>query len=202
MSDQSNQTHKNSDLDKNLIPGHEYDGIRELDNPLPGWWLITFYGTIIFAFLYWIHYTFSGAPDSVAELKMALAEIQASATNHMTNSDSNLTIPKEEELMALAKQVETVKMGRDLFAGKCASCHGPQGAGLVGPNLTDKYWIHGKGSGSDIYQVVSTGVLDKGMPAWKDTLKPDELKSAVAFVLSIKNTNVPGGKAPQGTETK
>src|SRR5574343_592852 len=96
-----------------LIKGHEYDGIKEFDNPLPGWWLVTIYATIIFAFIYVIHYEFGSGPT-------------------------------------LAQEPKVLAMGAEVFTGKCASCHGNELQGLIGPNLTDKYWIHGKGKISDI----------------------------------------------------
>lgn len=183
----------NKETDK-LIEGHEYDGIRELDNPLPGWWLATFYGCIIFAFGYYIAYTFMGAPTLKQELHDAMEQIE-----HIKKSSHKLY--SDEELSAKFT-TQTVEKGKTIFAERCVACHGDKGQGIVGPNLTDNYWIHGKGTRADIYKVVAEGVPEKGMLDWDEILKPDELLAVVSFVYSIKNTNVPGGKAPQGEEVR
>ncbi|PWU19534.1 MAG: nitrogen fixation protein FixP [Bdellovibrio sp.] len=185
--------------------GHdENDGIQELDNPLPGWWLVTFYGTIIFAFFYWIHYTFTNAPDLQGELKLAMDELERVRKNSGGDaggggSGGALPAESEEQLAALFAPGDRADQGKVVFAAKCASCHGPEGAGLVGPNLTDKFWIHGKGTRKDILAVISGGVKDKGMPAWSEMLSKEELYSSAAFVFSIKGKNLPG-KPPEGNE--
>ncbi len=91
--------------------------------------------------------------------------------------------------------------GRIVYVGKCAVCHGEKGEGTIGPNLTDGFWIHGDGKDAAVETVVKDGVADKGMPAWLNSLKPDELKNVVAFVRSLADTNV-SGKAPQGTKVQ
>ena len=189
-----NNDKSNNNGDDKLIKGHEYDGIQELDNPLPGWWLATFYGTIIFAIGYYIAYTFMGAPSLKDELKTAMDQINS---NKPVASKSL----NEDELSAKINP-QSVEAGKALFATRCASCHGEKGQGLIGPNLTDNFWIHGKGTRADIYKVVMEGVLDKGMPTWGELLKPEEIIAVVGFVYSLKNTNVPGGKPPQGEEVK
>lgn len=183
-----------NNIDDKLIKDHEYDGIKELDNPLPGWWLTTFYGTIIFAVIYYIYYTFMGGPTLQDELKVAMNEVNA-------NKAANVKTLSEEELTAKITP-PVIEEGKAVFATRCASCHGEKGGGLIGPNLTDNFWIHGTGTRADIYTVVSQGVADKGMPAWGELLKPEEVIAAVGFVYSLKNTNIPGGKAPQGNEVK
>jgi cytochrome c oxidase cbb3-type subunit 3 len=110
-------------------------------------------------------------------------------------------VASEDELRAFMKDSARIKAGREVFQGKCVSCHGAQGQGGIGPNLTDDYWIHG-GKMTDIVKVVSEGVLDKGMPPWGAILKQDELYSVVIFVKSLRGTNPPGAKAPQGDLVK
>jgi len=181
--------------DDKLIQGHEYDGIHELDNPLPGWWLVTFYGTIIFAFLYYIHYTFTDAPTLSKELEISMTSIKAAKA-----TASSVSISEDE----LSKQFtpEVLAQGKALYAAKCAACHAPAGGGLIGPNLTDSFWIHGKGQRADLYKIITEGVVDKGMPAWGEMLKSDELIAVVGYTHSLKGTNTPGGKPPQGNEVK
>lgn len=175
------------------IENHEYDGIQEFDNPLPGWWLVTFYGAIIFAAIYYFNITFNNGSTLAGEFDVAWKQVQElKAANAPKTTEVNA-----DELNAKVAEPARIADGAKLFEAKCANCHGQKGEGLVGPNLTDNAWIHGKGTPADIHTVVYNGVLDKGMLAWKDMLTPDELTNAVAFVYSLKGTNVPG-KAPQG----
>lgn len=175
-----------------LIKGHEYDGIKEFDNPLPGWWLVTFYATIIFAFIYVIHYEFGSGPTLAQELEVAMKEVQAA------KPAVTATVESEDDLMKQAQDPKVLAMGAEVFTGKCASCHGNELQGLIGPNLTDKFWIHGKGKISDIVTTVKTGVADKGMPPWDGVLKREEIVAVSSFILSKKGSNPPNPKAPQG----
>ncbi len=176
-----------------LIKGHEYDGIKEFDNPLPGWWLFTFYATIIFAFLYVLHYEFGGGPTLAKELEVAMQEIQASKPAKIAETQES-----EESLLKQAQDPKVLALGADVFTGKCASCHGNELQGLVGPNLTDKYWIHGKGKISDMLVTIKTGVAEKGMPPWENILKKDELIAVSSFIHSKKGSNPPNQMPPQG----
>lgn len=174
------------------LKDHAYDGIQEYDNPLPAWWLATFFITIIFGFLYWIHYEFGGGQSQYAELNADLAKYEALKTSAPAPTES------EEELLKLIAAAETVKEGEGLFASRCAACHGNELQGLIGPNLVDEFWIHGKGTFTEVMNVVAKGVLDKGMPNWDGQLSPKELKTVTAFILSRKGSKVPNPKAPQG----
>lgn len=180
------------------IAGHEYDGIKEFDNPLPNWWLVTFFGTIIFSFVYYIHYEFGGGPTLAQELSTAMSQIEQAAKKSAPPADSET----EEMLAAAGSTPEALKLGQTTFDGKCATCHGPQLQGLIGPNLTDKFWIHGKGTHKDILTVVKDGVADKGMPPWGALLKKDELYAVVGYIFSKKGSNPPNPKAPQGAEVQ
>jgi cytochrome c oxidase cbb3-type subunit 3 len=102
----------------------------------------------------------------------------------------------DESLIALSKDPAAVAEGKTVFLSTCAACHAQQGQGLVGPNLTDKFWIHGNAP-KDLASTVINGWPEKGMPPWGKVLGEDKVRKVVAFVLTIKNTNVPG-KAPQG----
>lgn len=187
------------------IAGHDYDGIQEFDNPLPMWWLWTFFGTIIFAFMYFIHYQLGAGPNLDQELQSDLTSIKneaATASAQAGGAGAGETGSTAEDLNAVMNDPARIAAGKVIFAGKCASCHGPEGQGLIGPNLTDKFWIHGTGKPEDIVLVISKGVLDKGMPPWEAQLKPAEINSAMAFVRSLKGTNPPNPKPPQGNEVK
>jgi len=175
----------------NEMKGHSYDGITEYDNPLPSWWLATFFGTIIFAFIYFMHYQFGGGQTLTEELKVATQELEKIRPKEEAGET-------DEELLGLMKDPSLLALGASAYTAKCVACHASELQGLVGPNLTDKYWIHGKGSPSDIAKVIRKGVLDKGMPAWESMLNKDEVVGLIAYIYSKKNTNPTGAKAPQG----
>ena len=176
---------------ENKIENHSYDGIEELDNPMPDWWMYLFFATIIFAFVYWVHYEFGGGLSSSAQLEQSLNQIKS-----LKKSGPVFT---EESLAAAVSEI-SLSQGGQIFASKCAACHGPEGGGLIGPNLTDSSFLHGRGTRVDIAQLLVQGVLEKGMPAWADQLSPDELVQVTNLVFSMKGKNVSGGKPAQGTE--
>ncbi|PIS11346.1 MAG: nitrogen fixation protein FixP [Bdellovibrio sp. CG10_big_fil_rev_8_21_14_0_10_47_8] len=178
--------------DESLLLNHDYDGIQEYDNPLPSWWLITFFGTIIFAFLYYIHYTFGGGPTSLDELQVAMAELPKVEQAQLS----------ESTLEAKMAEPGRVASGKVIFADKCSVCHAPEGQGLIGPNLADAYWLHGKGRRADIVQTIAQGVVEKGMPAWATMISEDDLINVASFVVLLKGTHPSNPKPPQGDEVK
>lgn len=171
---------------------HEYDGIQEYDNPLPGWWLFLFWAAIAFAPAYVAYYHF-GQGLSVAE--EYAADVRAFEEAAAQRALEGGTID-EGALTALATDAATVGAGEALYRNNCAACHGDQGEGRIGPNLTDEYWIHG-GSLMQIFTTIDQGVPEKGMLAWGKTLAPDDVRRLTAFVASRRGKNVPG-LAPQG----
>jgi len=176
---------------------HDYDGIHEFDNPLPRWWLLTFYGAILFSVGYWFYYHTLG----VGELPLASyqSELEAAQKEEIAREARLEAEGKgvtEEQLLTLSHDKDAVQRGEQVFKQNCLPCHGERGQGVVGPNLTDAYWLHGS-KAKEIYTVVSSGVLDKGMPSWRPVLGASKVKDATAFVLSLKGRNEPG-KAPQG----
>lgn len=173
---------------------HEYDGIREYDNPLPRWWVWIFWGSFYFAVLYvlWFHVFPHGMSIEDAYAK-DMAEFRERIA--MQEMGSEIT---EDSLAKLAANDTVMADAAKIFQAKCVQCHDTKGQGKIGPNLTDSYWIHGKGTLMDIHTVVSNGVAAKGMPAWNRQLRPIELSKVVAYVGTLRNTNVPG-KAPEGT---
>jgi len=173
---------------------HEVDGIREADNVLPRWWLGTLYGTIAFAVFYWIGWqVLHAAPSPLAAYQGEKARMAADEAARLA-ADGPLT---DERLVAMSRNAAIVSAGEKTFLATCAACHGQNGGGTVGPNLTDKYWIHG-GRPGDIVTTIRKGWTDKGMPAWGPQLGEDKVREVAAYVLSLKGRNVAGGKAPQG----
>jgi cytochrome c oxidase cbb3-type subunit 3 len=174
---------------------HNYDGIQEYNNPLPGWWLATFYGTIIFAGVYLFYYEFGGGKSlrQEFEIEMTTVEVQKAAAPQQTEG--------EQDLAAVMSNPKNLEDGKATYTAKCAACHGQQGQGIVGPNLTDKYWINGIGTRQDILKVVRQGVPAKGMLAWETLLKPEEIVAVAGYVYSLRGSNPPNPKPPQGNET-
>jgi cytochrome c oxidase cbb3-type subunit 3 len=179
------------------LTDHEYDGIQEYDNPLPTWWLWTFFLTIIFAFLYYIHYEIGGGQTLQQELAVAMQNLETAAAQH-----APAVTETEELLTEEMKNPKLAELGAAAFGSKCAACHGPQLGGLIGPNLTDNFWLHGKGTRMDIVGVIRKGVPEKGMPPWENMLSKDEVYGLTAYILSKKGSNPPNPKAPQGEEIK
>lgn len=180
------------DFDK-PIEGHEYDGIQEFNNPLPGWWLVTFFGTIIFSFIYYIHYELAGGLDQSAELKQSLTYLES-----LKKGGSAM----DEDRLAALFTDSNLQLGQTSYVAKCAVCHGPSGEGLIGPNLTDNHFIHGTGQKIDAYNVIANGVLDKGMPPWASQMSEEELVGVTYYVHKMKGQFVSGGRPPQGNEVK
>lgn len=186
-------SNENQNEDK-PIEGHEYDGIRELDNPLPGWWLTTFYLTVIFAVIYWVYYQFGSGPTSEEYLMKDMESIQTL----QAKVEDTMQITSEDSLLALVNDQEALSAGKAEYIIKCAACHGAEAQGLIGPNMTDDYWIHGDGSITSILKIANEGVLDKGMPPWKGVIDVKLLEKVSVYIYSIRGSNPPGAKPPQG----
>ena len=188
----SKQTTPSSGEDQLL--DHEYDGIREYDNPLPRWWVWMWAGSAVFSIAYFFHYHISGNGQSVAAAYEA--DMQEARANE---AKASLAQPvSEESLGKLMSDAALMGDAKALFGLRCAPCHGDKAQGVIGPNLTDNAWIHGKGSLADIFGVINEGVLAKGMPAWGRQLSPFEVRKLAAYVGTTRGRAVPG-KAPEGT---
>jgi cytochrome c oxidase cbb3-type subunit 3 len=173
---------------------HEVDGIQEYDNKLPNWWLYTLYGTILFGCGYWFHYQTSGFGD-LPRAEWQIDQDKAAAVQAARIKAAGVMTP--EALISLSKDKGTLEQGKVVFTATCVACHRADGGGVVGPNLTDDFWLHGAAP-DKVYKTISTGVPDKGMPAWLPQLGPDRVQAVTAYVISLRGTNVPNGKAPQG----
>lgn len=192
--DQKSEIENNEDR---KIEGHSYDGIEELDNSLPRWWLLLFFITIFFGV--WYFFNFSAGSGVSIQTEYSRDKDQYDLAELVrANAQKPLS---EGELKALCKSPEKIKKGHEVFKGKCASCHGAQGEGGIGPNLTDDYWIHGAKL-TEILKTIREGVLDKGMPPWGGMLSHDEVHAVLAYVRSIVGTHPPNPKAPQGNLIK
>ncbi len=179
----------------NLDLGHDYDGIRELDNRLPPWWLYGFYCCVIFAVVYmWEYHVSKSAPLSKEEYEISVAKADAEKAAYLEKSASNV----DESTVKQLTDPESLAAGKKNFETICAACHMPTGGGSVGPNLTDDYWLHG-GSIKDVFKTIKYGWQEKGMKSWKDDFSPVQIAQLASYVKSLHGSNPPGGKAAQGT---
>ena len=182
---------KATDSRRDRIIDHEYDGIQEYDNPMPRWWLLTFAGTIVFSVIYY----FNIGPIGNGEGR--IADYEASVAAHEARAPKEAAPLTDSAIAAFAVDASLRESGKQTYAQFCASCHAPDGGGLIGPNLTDDHWIHG-GTPANVFHVVNDGVLAKGMPPWGKALKPEQLRAVVAYVTSLRGTTPANPKAPQG----
>ncbi|GAA4794691.1 cbb3-type cytochrome c oxidase N-terminal domain-containing protein [Olivibacter ginsenosidimutans] len=177
-----------------LLIDHAYDGIKELDNPTPAWFMGLFYATMLFGVVYLsVYYVFGIGlnQDQEYEQEMMIAENerQAFLASQADNVDENtVTVDKNPEIIA---------DGKAIFDQNCIACHGAAGEGGIGPNLTDDYWLHGGGI-KNVFRTITHGVPDKGMIAWDQQLSPAQIAHVANYILSIHGTNPPNAKAPQG----
>lgn len=188
-----------NDTKEPLLLDHEYDGIRELDNKLPRWWVWLFYITIIFSACYLIYYhvyhagskLFAKYGQQVAEYKLEMQageKLKAAAMSKFESSIPTLKPSNDPAVLAEGKQI---------FAKYCAPCHRADGGGLVGPNLTDDYWIHGN-TFADNVRVIWDGVPAKGMITWKTILKPDQIYDVASYIYTLRGTKLATpGKPPE-----
>jgi cytochrome c oxidase cbb3-type subunit 3 len=172
---------------------HEYDGIREYDNPLPGWWLFLFWVTIFFSTWYLLYYQL-GHGETVEQQydreMLALYDIQ-------TKQLLKLGPINDQMIAGFSAKPDMMGSAKGLFAQRCAVCHGPAGQGNIGPNLTDDYWLYG-GKPTQIYHTITEGVPAKGMIAWRTQIPAGQILALAAYVGTMRGTNPPNPKAPQG----
>jgi len=181
-------------VETDLLLNHDYDGIKELDNHLPPWWVNLFYTTIVFGIVYMVMYHVVGSWQLQAaefDTEMATAKVEKDAWEKtQVNSISETTAKYLTDANTLAE-------GAAIFTKNCVACHAADGGGGVGPNLTDQYWIHGNKIG-EVFKTIKYGVAGKGMTAWQATLNPKEIQAVSSYVLSLNGKPVAQPKAPQG----
>ncbi len=180
--------------EKELEIDHAYDGIKELNNPVPAWFNYLFFGTMIIAFAYLFYYHIGGygdLQDQEYQNEMAQAKIEKAAyLQKSANAIDENTVKVDNTDAVLAE-------GRSIFDANCKVCHGDKGQGLIGPNLTDEFWIHGGGI-NNVFKTIKYGVPEKGMISWEKNLSPKQISAVANFILSLSGTNPAGAKAAQG----
>jgi cytochrome c oxidase cbb3-type subunit 3 len=177
-----------------LLLDHDYDGIKELDNNLPPWWVYLFYAGIIFGVVYMVRYEILGADNQETELKKELAQAKIEVAEYMKTAPDMM----DEKTVTLLTEPADLAAGKEIFTTNCAACHRADAGGQIGPNLTDEQWILGGGIKNIFHTLVNGGRDGKGMIAWKGTLKPKEMQKVASYVLSLKGSNPKDPKAPDG----
>jgi cytochrome c oxidase cbb3-type subunit 3 len=180
--------------ESNIDLGHDYDGIRELDNRLPPWWLYGFYACIIFAviYLYRFHVAHT-APLSVEEYQLAVTEAAADKEAYLAKAANKV----DEKTVVYQTSPDYLAGGQQLFSTACSPCHLADGGGSVGPNLTDDYWIHGN-TIQDIFKTIKYGYPEKGMKSWQEDYTPAQMAQMSSYVKSLQGTQPAKPKEPQG----
>lgn len=181
------------EFDQNLMD-HNYDGILELDNTLPPWWLILFFGTLMFSAIYMGYYFLMNGPTQEKEYlnEMMMAQHEVDAYKELMGpsiDETNVALIMDESLLA---------EGKEIYDLNCIACHGPNGEGGIGPNLGDNYWIHGNSIG-DIFSTIKYGVPEKGMIPWESQLNAKQIQNVSSYIITkLAGTNPVGGIDPQG----
>lgn len=181
--------------EKEILLAHNYDGIKELDNRIPPWFSMLFYGTIIWAVVYML--TYHVFDDGQIQYKEYKAEIEQARLERDYLIRTGAFI--NEETVKFVDDAATLAEGKEIYLKNCASCHGQKGEGLVGPNLTDDFWIHGGGI-KNIFKTIKYGVPAKGMISWETQLDPKKMQAISSYIMTLHGTNPPNGKAPEGNK--
>ncbi len=166
----------------NLLLDHDYDGIKELDNNLPPWWVYLFYGCIAFALIYFVRFEMMGGDNQEMELKKELAQAKIDVAEYMKTAPDLM----DEKTVTLLTDPADLAIGKTIFTTNCAACHRADAGGQIGPNLTDDHWILGGGIKNIFHTLVNGGRDGKGMISWKGTLKPKEMQKVASYIISLK----------------
>ena len=171
---------------------HEYDGIQEYDNPLPAWWSWIFFLSFVFACVYFLFVTLAG--DGLSPLGFYERAVTADQERQFALMGEIKSDPAS--LIKLSKDEKLLLVGKAIFTSNCAACHGPTGAGLTGPNLTDEQYLHVRRI-EDFLDVIAKGRNNGAMPAWENRLQPKEIAVLASYLAHLRGTNQPG-REPQG----
>lgn len=177
-----------------LLMDHDYDGIKELDNNLPPWWVYLFYICVIFGVIYVARYELFGGDNQETELKMEMAQAKVDVEEYLKTAPDLM----DEKTVVLLTDKGDLAAGKEIFTTNCAACHRADAGGQIGPNLTDDHWILGGGIKNLFHTITNGGRDGKGMISWKGTLKPKEIQKVASYILSLQGSNPKDPKAPDG----
>ncbi len=180
---------------ENQLTDHNYDGIQEFDNPLPGWWKLTFWATLVFSVLYWGW--FHIWPGKSIYQSWEADVTAASAVVESVETPNFLIANTEESLLAIMADSSSLKRGQKIFELNCIACHLKDGGGIVGPNMTDEEYLHIKQL-TDFVPLIEAGILEKGMTPWKGVLTDDQIVLVAAYLASLRGTTPATPKAAEG----
>jgi cytochrome c oxidase cbb3-type subunit 3 len=180
--------------EEQLLLAHDYDGIKELDNTLPPWWVYLFYGCICFGIVYLVRFEILGGDNQEMELKNEMAQAKIEVAEYLKTAPDLM----DEKSVTLLTDPAELKIGKAIFTTNCVACHRADAGGQIGPNLTDKNWILGGGIKNVFHTITNGGRDGKGMISWKATLKPKEIQHVASYVLSLQGSNPKDPKAPDG----
>lgn len=176
-----------------VVGDHDYDGIKELDNPVPPWWTVAFMSSILFGLVYITRYhVLDMSPLQAQELTIAQEEAAKAIAKYRATAAANV----DENTVKMGDAL-AIENGRSLYKVHCVACHGPDGQGGVGPNMSDRYFLHG-GDIQSIFKVIKYGVAEKGMKSWKEDFSPTQIAQLASFVKSLIGSNPPNQKEKQG----
>jgi cytochrome c oxidase cbb3-type subunit 3 len=180
--------------EKELLIAHDYDGIQELDNPIPAWFMYLFYATIIFSVGYLLNYhVFHFGQLQYEEYNTEMAQADIAKKAYLSKAANRV----DENTVKLDAEPAVLASGQAIFKQSCVPCHGDHAQGVVGPNLTDDYWLHG-GKINDVFKTIKYGIQAKGMPTWEKQLSPKQISDVANYIKSLHGTNPTGAKEPQG----
>jgi len=183
------------EAETDILLHHDYDGIKELDNKLPPWWVYSFYACIIFSVIYLVRFEIMDGDTQEMELKKEMAQAKIEVNEYLKNAPDLM----DEKSVTLLTDKAALEEGKSIYTTNCAACHRADGGGQIGPNLTDNYWILG-GDIKKVFHTISNGGRDgKGMISWKASgMKPKDIQKVASYVLSLKGSNPKDPKAPDG----
>ena len=189
----------NDRRDEDRLLDHDYDGIQEYDNPMPRWWLIILWVSVVWSGVYALNIIpgVRSGSGRVQQYEQEMAAARAKFGDPAAAAAGSAV--DDSTVRATAADPVQVAAGRQTFTIFCASCHREDAGGNIGPNLTDDYWIHGSRP-SQIHGTISRGVLEKGMPAWSAVLEPGQVLSVAAYVTTVRGTHPKQPKASQGVK--
>ena len=179
--------------EQDVMLDHDYDGIKELDNVLPPWWVYLFYSCIVFAIVYLVRFEVYGDYTQKEEFEAEMAQADLDIKEYLKTAPDLM----DKESVTLLTDAGALAEGKAIFTTNCVACHRADAGGAIGPNLTDEYWILGGGIKNVFNTLMEGGRSGKGMISWKDQLKPTEMQKVASYVLSLQGTNP---KDPKPTE--
>lgn len=185
---------KEIEEEHDVMLDHDYDGIKELDNVLPPWWVYLFYGTIIFAGVYLVRFHIIKDYTQAEEFEIAMEKARIEIEEYKKTAKDLIDVNN----VTLLADASDLSAGKKIYEANCAACHRPDGGGGIGPNLTDDYWILGGGI-QNIFKTIHDGGRDgKGMVSWVGILKPSEMQQVASYIMTLRGTNPPDAKAAEG----